>query len=234
MELIFIDNGSDQETLDFLEKTEKEHPFVQVVRNKENRGFAAANNQGLDLAAGEFIIYLNNDTIVTNNWIESLVSHFRINRSIGLLCPVTNATGNEACVKKGYEQLEDLQRFAFQLAQDKGKSIMELRCVPLYCAMIRTSVARQIGGLNEEYTKGMFEDDELSARVRQAGYLTACAEDVFVHHFGRASFKMMPKTEYDELFKRNRAIFESKWGPWVPHIRGWFNSDMELRDIESD
>jgi len=64
----------------------------------------------------------------------------------------------------------------------------------------------------------MFEDDDYSKRVRDAGYRVVCAEDAFVHHYGEASFKKLSRSDYSELFERNKRLFEEKWGAaWVPH-----------------
>jgi GT2 family glycosyltransferase len=64
----------------------------------------------------------------------------------------------------------------------------------------------------------MFEDDDFAMRVRQAGLRVVCARDVFVHHWGRTSFKRMDEDEYRQLFDENKRIFEEIWSqPWVPH-----------------
>jgi O-antigen biosynthesis protein len=227
-EIIFVDNHSTDDTPVWLEKVRENDAMVKIILNQENFGFAKANNQGLTLADGEYFVYLNNDTVVTNNWLESLLNHLQNNPSIGLICPATNETGNEACVRIDYHHIDDLQRFAFEYTENKMGLYRRVRTVPLYCALIKTALLLQIGGLNEEYAIGMFEDDELSEQVKKLGYQTVFAEDVFINHFGRASFKKIPKPEYDELFRKNKAIFEKKWGKYVPHIRGWFNTPVEI------
>jgi GT2 family glycosyltransferase len=64
----------------------------------------------------------------------------------------------------------------------------------------------------------MFEDDDFAQRVREAGLRVVCAEDAFVHHWGRASFSRMEQEEYDAVFEANRRRFEEKWGrAWEPH-----------------
>jgi GT2 family glycosyltransferase len=64
----------------------------------------------------------------------------------------------------------------------------------------------------------MFEDDDFSLRVRKAGYRVVCAEDIFIHHWGKASFGKLDDSDYDRLFEENRRKFEEKWGqPWQPH-----------------
>jgi hypothetical protein len=76
-----------------------------------------------------------------------------------------------------------------------------------------------VGALDERFEVGMFEDDDYALRVRAASLRVVCAEDVFVHHFGEASFgKLVQAGRHSELFRRNRRYFESKWGrAWTPH-----------------
>ncbi len=83
---------------------------------------------------------------------------------------------------------------------------------------MRKAVVDQIGPLDERFGAGMFEDDDYARRVRQAGYRVICAEDVFVHHRGSASFSKLSETEYRNLFELNKRLYEEKWGEaWVPH-----------------
>ena len=64
---------------------------------------------------------------------------------------------------------------------------------------------------------GFFEDDDYCRRVQAAGLRVACADDVFVHHHLSASFDKLKAEAKKQLFDRNRAIYEAKWGPWLPH-----------------
>jgi GT2 family glycosyltransferase len=64
----------------------------------------------------------------------------------------------------------------------------------------------------------MFEDDDLSLRVRQAGFGVFAAEDTFIHHFGQGSFSKLAGETYNRIFETNRKRFEEKWNqPWVAH-----------------
>jgi O-antigen biosynthesis protein len=83
--------------------------------------------------------------------------------------------------------------------------------------MIRAAALREVGGLCEDYGMGFFEDDDYCRRLAAAGWQLACAEDVFVHHELSASFGKLPSAERQELFERNLALYESKWGKWQPH-----------------
>ena len=94
----------------------------------------------------------------------------------------------------------------------------EIPMLALYCAAIRRSLLDRIGLLDERFGVGMFEDDDLSRRVREVGLGVMCAEDAFVHHWGRASFGRLDEAAYQRLFEENRRRYEEKWGePWKPH-----------------
>ena len=83
---------------------------------------------------------------------------------------------------------------------------------------MKRDVYDRIGGLDEDFGRGFFEDDDYCRRVELIALRVICAEDVFVHHHLSASFSKLDEEKRDELFRRNRAIYERKWGKWVPHV----------------
>ena len=83
--------------------------------------------------------------------------------------------------------------------------------------MFRKSDLDRIGDLPIVYGRGMFEDDDHCASFRAEGLISVLAEDAFVHHRLSASFDALPAQERQDLFSRNRKIFEDRWGAWVPH-----------------
>jgi len=91
----------------------------------------------------------------------------------------------------------------------------------MFCVAFRRDVYDCVGPLDERFEIGMFEDDDYSVRVANAGYRLTVADDVLVHHFGEASFGgLVPSGRYTELFNSNRRRFEEKWGmAWQPHGR---------------
>jgi GT2 family glycosyltransferase len=83
---------------------------------------------------------------------------------------------------------------------------------------MRRSLVDRIGALDERFGIGLFEDDDFSLRVARDGGRLVCAEDVFVHHWGQASFAALSPAEYDRLIEENRRKFEEKWRlTWEPH-----------------
>jgi len=212
-ELIIVDNFSTDGTREYLGELEKQGlPNVRVILNTENLGFAGGNNIGIGEASGDYIVLLNNDTIVTRGWLTSLIKHLENDETMGMSGAVTNSIENEARITVDYEALSDMHRFSDQYTWEHMGEIYaeEPEMLAMFAACIRRAVIDKCGLLDEDYTVGMFEDDDYSIRVREAGYRLCIAEDAFVHHFGCAAFKMMEESEYLEIFERNQELFQRK------------------------
>lgn len=219
-ELILVDNASTDGTQDYLRELVRLNKFVRAVFNERNRGFAPANNQGLAQATGEVLILLNNDTLVTRGWRDGLM-RWLDEATIGLIGPVTNRTCNEAQIDAPYGTYGEMEQFARDYTQKHRGEAGDIRMLAMFCLAMRRDVFSRVGPLDEQFEVGMFEDDDYARRVRQAGYQIKCAEDVFVHHFGQASFGELCTTgSYDRILEANRQQFEEKWRiRWVPHGR---------------
>ncbi len=219
-EVIVVDNASTDGTPAYLSELAAADPRVRVVLNDENRGFAAGNNQGLALARGRALVLLNNDTVVAPGWLEGLERHLD-QPGVGAVGPVTNRIGNEAEVDADYETYGELLRFAATRASGWDGAHFVIPTLTMFCFAIRREVLDVVGPLDERFGLGTLEDDDYSRRLRTAGYELRCAEDVFVHHFGRTSFgALVPGGEYDALLRENRERFREKWGePWSPYAK---------------
>ena len=216
-ELILIDNGSGDETPELLRQFEAQEDHVRLILNEENRGFAAANNQGLKAARGESLVLLNNDTVVPRGWLTPMLAHLK-DPKIGLVGPVTNFAGNEARIAVPYFDLEAMPAFAAEHTRAHEGVCFDIDVLAMFCVALRKDVLSAVGFLDERFEIGMFEDDDYSLRVRQSGFRTVCAEDAFVHHFGQAAFKDLLETgEYQRIWDANQSVFEAKWGKWTAH-----------------
>jgi GT2 family glycosyltransferase len=218
-EIVVVDNGSADETPAFLEDIEKRFEVVRVILNPDNRGFAKANNQGIEASKGKYIVLLNNDTIVTRGWITKFVNYLDRYPEIGLIGPVTNSCYNEAQITVPYEDVSGLDSFADLYTSEHEGEMSDIKMLAFYCVAMRREIIEKVGLLDERFGIGMFEDDDYSHRVRLIGYRIVCAEDIFIHHFGMASFgKLLENGEYARIFERNRKLFEEKWGiAWEAH-----------------
>lgn len=217
-EVLVVDNRSSRATAALLAARSAADMRVRVLRNVHNAGFAAAANLGLRAPGDyEYAVLLNDDTLVTRGWLQRLLRHLADART-GLVGPVTNFAGNEARIGVPYAGTAGAAQFAAQRARDFCGTAIEIPMLAMYCVAFRRALLQTVGALDEQFEVGMFEDDDFALRVRAAGLRVLCAEDVFVHHVGRASFGQLPATDYERVFSANKQRFERKWGrKWEPH-----------------
>ena len=213
-EVIVVDNASSDGTQTWLRAQAAAGLMpLDVVENEHNAGFAAGNNQAAARARGDVLVFLNNDTVVVPGWLEALVAHLERDRSIGLLGPVTNSGGNgEAQLGTRYADLDGMRAFAGEYTRAHAGQVDDVPMLALFCAAMRKERFASVGGLDERYGRGLFEDDDLALAVARHGWRVALARDVFVHHYGGASFSRLPPGDYLRLWWQNRRAFERKWG----------------------
>jgi O-antigen biosynthesis protein len=215
LEIIVVDNGSEQYESAIVKKwiTNQNDTRIRLIRNNENLGFAAGNNIGVEKSAGEYIVLLNNDTEVTVGWIWRALRHFQNNIDIGLLGPTTNNCGNEARVilesTSSHWRSEVNEKFEFSTP-----NLIQSNMVAFFCVFIPRKIVEIVGLLDPIYGIGYFEDDDYCERVKLAGYKPMIARDIFVFHHMGASFDILSINSKNEMWEKNKKIFEKKWGKW--------------------
>jgi GT2 family glycosyltransferase len=211
-ELIIVDNGSTDGTLDYLRDYAKSREHIRVIANRDNRGFAAGNNQGLALANGNYLLLLNNDTVVTAGWLGRMLAVLDRHPEVGIVGPFSNYVSGQQLIKKiSYASLSEMQAFASRWAADHAGQSRPIKRVVGFCLLMRRAVVDRIGGLDERFGSGNFEDDDLCLRAAQVGFAARVAEDVFIHHTGSQTFKSMG-IDYRKSMERNWELFKAKWG----------------------
>ncbi len=218
LEYIVVDNASESSEFKKIQAYCKKWN-ISFVPNSTNEGFARGNNIGMKMAKGDFIILLNNDTVVTPGWIERMVFH-SLPMHVGIVGPVTNSVGNEMLIALSYnsETLDGMESEARYYTATHWGVENEWKMLAAFCWLLPKRVYKKIGGLDEKYGRALFEDDDYCLRVKQCGFKLIGADDVFIHHYGSKSLHSVQKREYARLFERNKAYFEHKWNTvWVPH-----------------
>lgn len=215
--IIIVDNGSKQHVLEYLLEQEHREPRLRSIFNNKNLGFSGAINTGLrNLENTDYVILLNDDTIVTNGWITGLIQPLE-DPTIALTGPVSNFVGNEAQIEAKYDDPKSLELFSHENHIAHMGEQFDIPMLAMYCVCFRKALVDEIGYLDDRFSIGMFEDDDYSLRVHRAGGRTVCVKDVFIHHWGMTTFNRMKPEEYDRLFDENRRKFEDKWDiKWLP------------------
>lgn len=216
-EIIVVDNASVDGSIDMVNDKYKE---VILYENDTNGGFAKANNIGIKLAKGKYILLLNSDTIVIEECIKKCVSYLNSNESVGALgCKVVLPNGklDKAC-KRGYPTPEaslyymlrmdklfpKVKRFGrYNLTYLNENETNEVDSLVGAFMMIRRESITEVGLLDEEFF--MYgEDIDWCMRIKKAGWKIIYHPEVKIIHFKGASSK---KKRYKTLYEFHRAMY---------------------------
>lgn len=190
--LIVVDNKSDSITVGYLRglKDVLKDRLI-LIENSENLGWIKAVNQGFRISTAPYVCIMNNDVISSDRWLFNMVNIMDSNPQIGLMNPRW---------EKG--KFEGLRGDYIETDWCRG-----------FCILIKREVIDKIGGFDETYGFGYWEDYDYSVRAVKAGYICGLALNSFAEHIKNVSVKnAMKQKEWDELFVRNRDIFEKRWG----------------------
>ncbi|SDO64822.1 glycosyltransferase [Clostridium gasigenes] len=206
-EIIVVDNNSTDDTVEWLENQEN----LKVIYNKENKGFPAGCNQGMVISKGDNLLLLNNDTIVTPNWLNNLQMALYSSNDIGAVGCISNNCSNFQEIQVNYTNISEMLEFSTKI-NVSTPSAWDYRLKLIgYCYMIKREVLDKIGLLDERFTPGNYEDDDLSLRILSEGYKLFLCKDTFIHHFGSVSFANEGSIFSQVLFN-NKIKIQEKWG----------------------
>ncbi|MCC3377311.1 glycosyltransferase family 2 protein [Cohnella sp. REN36] len=204
-EVIVVDNGSADGTADWCRRER-----LTLVSLPRNEGFTKACNKGMRIAAGDSIVLLNNDTIVSRRWLSNLLRALYSEPVIGMVGPVCNYVSGKQQVHYPYADMDEFERIAAHVnvsAPEKWKRVE--RIVGL-CLVFRRELMETIGLLDERFSPGHYEDDDYCLRARLHGYGLLICPDALIHHEGSATFRSDPEAQ-QKLVERNYQLFVDKW-----------------------
>ncbi|MBJ6363819.1 glycosyltransferase family 2 protein [Paenibacillus sp. GCM10012307] len=218
-EIIVIDNASTDGTADYL------HRMAGRIRYRileENRGFAGAVNKGLMMAKGMKMLLLNNDTLVTENWLENMTACLESDSRIGMVGPVTNFISGQQRIDVPYMNVEDMPAFARENNVSDPSRWRRVDRLTGFCLLFRRSLWERTGYFDEGYRIGNYEDDDYNIRVKLQGYTLVIAFDSFIHHFGSVSMRALGEEQFYRINMLNEQYYMDKWGnpnELIQHVR---------------
>jgi len=185
-ELVIVDNHSEDDTLDYLRSSALDNINGQLVVNKENKGFGIACNQGAKVAKGDWLIFLNNDTLVTQDWADNMYKCKLEEADCGIVGSKLIHPGSGTIQHAGVVELSNgtLDHIYFGKQSDyklanKRKSYF---AVTGACLGISKSLFEEVGGFDERYYCG-WEDIALCNIVKQKGYKIYYEPTSEVYHY---------------------------------------------------
>ena len=208
-EIIVVDNGSEPPTRRVLQELARDHG-IRVIHNERNLGFGMGMNVGIAAARGDVVVLLNNDVIVGDGWLETMVGALESRRRVGLTAPRSNKVAGPQILGVPYADPSQMGAFVAQRRVQHAQEGFWLDRVIGFCMCFDRRVLDDVGGFDPLYGIGNFEDDDLCIRVRAAGWGVFVCDDAFIHHFGHASF-VANKIDYRGLMEANWRAFTAKW-----------------------
>jgi len=197
-------------------------PFRTVLLER-NLGFAPANNVGMEYCHGEYLVYLNSDVFPgTADWLDRLASRLEEDPELGVVGPLL-LFEDGAVQHRGmyFEQLEEYGNWFFCQHLDKGlrysgNGEMEyFISITGACMMLRRDLAMQIGGFDETYVIGDFEDSDLCLKLVTQGYKCGVDPSVVLYHLERKSQLSGALTWRANLTAYNAWQHERRWAKTI-------------------
>jgi O-antigen biosynthesis protein len=218
-ELCVVDNASDEETVDYLDRLARSVP-LRYLRNDENLGLIRALNQGAHLATGDLLCFLHNDTELRDpRWLERLQGAVASTARIGL----AGLYGVQRIRRDGRYVGRTIVHCLEGAPTIRGPRA-EVAVVDGVCLFLARDVLNAVGGFDEGY--GFFHgyDRDLSFAVRERGLACVVVDARFVHRGGGTrTGERAPVAAAEDLEQRRQAMarFARKWRRRLPSdVRG--------------
>ena len=220
-EVIVVDDNSRDETQKRLSRVKD----ISVIRSERNRGFVESCNAGAAAARGKYVLFLNNDTTVTSNWLSALLSTFERDEKCG-------AAGSKLVYPDGRLQeaggiiWNDARGWNYGKFQDPERPEFNYVREVDYCSgaalMVRRDLFKQLGGFDMRFAPAYWEDTDLCFSVRKLGYKVLYQpSSVVVHYEGISA-----GTSTASGMKRYQAINTEKFvAKWQEEVKAQWGHD---------
>ena len=214
-ELILIDDGSEDETREFLKSVSN----VRLLRNRDSRGFAYSNNLGASKAKGDWLIFMNNDLVLKKSWFVPFIEGLALlQKKVHKLGCLGNVQIDPRTSKIDHAGINFKEGFPshYLLGEKKPnkEAFSEYLAVTGACFSIKKEVFLTCGGFDEDYKTG-FEDIDLCLRLRMLGYRHFVANQSVILH------KRSSTPQRNDHQEHNSRVFYGRWGKLITRFQEW-------------
>lgn len=232
-EIIIVDNASEDTSKDYIRSFESSLK-ITLIENKENMSFSAANNLGVRHAKGEYYLFLNNDTEVTDGWLDELLATALTKENAGavgakLIYPsipdnTINKGKSYTIQHRGIGFRDDVrEKMYFTQPYNMGngstdiiadQEVEERAAVTAAVLLVSKEAFEKIGGYDERYIYG-YEDVDLCLKLHFHGYSNYYCPKALVYHyeFGTQSKDLSREVRIRRLHNMN--VFKGKWQSYL-------------------
>lgn len=207
-EIIFVDNASADGSVEFVKNMFSNDPRIKIIQNPTNLGASQARNIGIKKAKGKYIVFLDNDTQVTPNWLDELVNTMENNPSIGIAQSTLLKMNYQNTIQHSGQFMIDYCGWTWKFCKDEAyENFLKKHRQPITifsavtaAMIIRRNKIDEIGLFDPKFFI-YFEDTDLSWRVWLRGYKVVSVPRSVVYHEGAGSIEneieKLPFTEYN-------------------------------------
>lgn len=184
LEVIVVDNASNDGSVGMVKK---EFPRTIVIVNKKNMGYSGGNNLGIKKSTGRYVFILNNDTEVTKDFLEPLISRMEKDSRIGCIQPKL-VYGSDHDMLNAVGSFLTSSGFLYHYGYRKNASFLQYNTsMPIYSAkgaamLLRREVLNKVGYFDEDFFI-FFEETDLCHRLWLAGYTIMYEPKSIIYHF---------------------------------------------------
>ncbi len=227
-EVIMVDNGSKDDSVEFVEKN---FPKVFIAKSKVNLGFAGGNNLGFKESHGEYILLLNNDTIVPPDFLGELVNFMEKRKDVGIVQPkiLFHRPGtplHHRINSVGSFFLSTGFLYHLNYGKNDSKISQQFEILSAYgaCFLARRSLIDKIGLFDDDYF-AYFEETDLSQRVWLSGLKVMIDPSSTIYHKGAKTSQKLPTAfiQYHSFKNRLQTYlknlsFSNLFKIFIPHL----------------
>ncbi len=235
-EIIIVDNGSDDlQSTSYLQKL-KQHRRFKVVRDERPFNYSALNNLAANLASGEILGLLNDDTeVIRPGWMRELVSHACRPQvgAVGALLLFPDHTIQHAGVILGIDKIAAHAHKHYSSGEPgyfgRASLIQSFSAVTGACLFVKKELYTLIGGLNEADLSVAFNDLDFCLRLQEKGYKTVWTPYAELIHYESASRGSDQNHENRERFSKEIIYMKSQWGKIIKNDP-FYNPNLTLNN----
>jgi len=208
-EMVFVNNGSTDGTRIFLEQFLLSHLDTKIITFKENMGFARAVNEGINISTGEYIIVLNNDTLVGPNWALRLLKTLLMIRklknddSFCFIGPVSNNASGIQNADINVNNITDMDAFCDSFAKNNASPPDFTHFLSGFCFLFDRKILDDLELFDTNYKLGGFEDNDFFLNATLKGYKCIVDNATFVFHHGQRTLSCIPDYSSKFFFPNN-------------------------------
>lgn len=242
-QIIVIDNGSTDGSVEMLQGLQREARgcgvTFEIIQNEGNAGACTARNQGLEIATGDFIAFMDNDVCVRHRtWLGGLIAVLQRDERAGIVGPKLVYPFAPYLIECAGVAISPSGRVQYR---GRGEDISvpefnrpaEVQCLISACWLMKRQVVEQVGNLDEVFNPAQFEDFDFCYRAREAGWRVLYEPSVEMYHFENVTTDGSPDVKFKYVTMKNWSVFKQRWRHMFSAENGPPDSECQWEPLET-